>query len=101
LLRPAPVAPPDFYFDLLAPHAARVDIWQTEYLQILAGEDPVVSFLGGTGLKPLLDALAEPERSAFLALYAARIRAAYPRRQDGRTIFPFRRLFIVAHAGEG
>lgn len=100
LLRQAPVAPPDFYFDLLAPRAARIDIWQTEYLHILTGEDPVVTFLGGTGLKPLLDALAEPGRSAFLALYAERIRAAYPRRPDGRTIFPFRRLFIVAHAGE-
>jgi len=98
LLRPDPVAPAAFYYDLLAPRAAGIDIWETEYLQVLEGEDPVVSFVCGTGLKPLCDALAEPERGAFLALYAERIWAAYPRRADGRTLFPFRRLFIVARA---
>ncbi|MFO1189840.1 MAG: methyltransferase domain-containing protein [Alphaproteobacteria bacterium] len=96
LLRPDPVAPAAFYYDLLAPRAAGIDIWETEYLQVLAGEDPVVAFVRGTGLKPLCDALAEPERGAFLAFYAERIRAAYPRRADGCTLFPFRRLFIVA-----
>lgn len=101
LLRSLPVAPPAFYFDLLAPLAAVVDIWQAEYLQVLEGANPVVDFVRGSGLKPLLDALDEPERGVFLALYAARIRHAYPRRTDGRTLFPFRRLFIVARAPGG
>ncbi len=48
------------------------------------------------GVRPLLDALASPEREAFAADYAARMAAAYPRRPDGRTLFPFRRLFILA-----
>ncbi len=52
----------------------------------------------GTWLKPLLDALAEPERGRFEAAYAALVARAYPRRSDGRTLFPFRRLFIVARA---
>jgi len=46
----------------------------------------------------LLDALREPERRRFEAAYAALVAQAYPRRADGRTLFPFRRLFLVARA---
>jgi len=96
VLRQRPVAEPAVYYDLLAPHAGRLDLWETEYLHVLEGEHPVVEWTRGSALKPLLDALAEPERSAFLAAYAERIARAYPRRPDGRTLFPFRRLFLLA-----
>ncbi len=96
LLAPAPVADPAAYYDLLAPHAASLDIWQSEYLQVLEGADPVKEWTKGTWLRPFLDALDEPERSAFEADYAGRVRTAYPPRADGRTLFAFRRIFIVA-----
>ena len=96
MLQPSPVAAPDFYHGVLAPLAARVDIWETEYLQVLDGPDPVKEWTKGTWLKQFLDALEEPERSAFEADYAARLRVAYPMRTDGTTLFPFRRLFMVA-----
>jgi trans-aconitate 2-methyltransferase len=99
-LRPAvrarPVAEPAAYHDILHPHVSTLDIWETEYLHALEGDNPVVEWTRGSALKPLLDALEEPERSAFLAEYAARIARAYPRRPDGLTLLPFRRLFIVA-----
>ena len=98
LLQPPPVAAPEFYFGVLAPLAERVDIWQTEYLQVLEGTDPVKEWTKGTWLKQFLDALDAPERDAFEQDYAARLRVAYPMRADGRTLFPFRRLFIVASA---
>ncbi len=98
LLRPNPVAEPSFYFDVLAPHAAALDIWEIEYLQVLEGDDPVKEWVKGTWLKPLLDALDEPERPRFEQRYAELAALAYPRRGDGRTLFPFRRLFIVARA---
>jgi trans-aconitate 2-methyltransferase len=98
LLRPAPVAEPAFYFDLLSPRVAALDIWETEYLQVLEGENPVKEWTKGTWLRPLLDALAEPERSGFEAAYAALVARAYPPRADSHTLFPFRRLFIVARA---
>jgi len=100
LLRPPPVAEPAFYFDLLVPRAAALDIWETEYLQALEGDQPVKEWTKGTWLKPLLDALDEPERSRFEACYAELVAQAYPRRLDGRTLLPFRRLFIVATARE-
>jgi trans-aconitate 2-methyltransferase len=90
------VETPDAYYRILAPIARQVDIWETTYLHVLDGENPVVEWTRGTALRPYLDALEEPERGAFLAAYAARIAAAYPRQPDGRTLLPFRRIFLVA-----
>jgi trans-aconitate 2-methyltransferase len=96
LLRPQPVAEPARYHDWLTPHARRVEIWETEYLHVLEGDNPVVEWTRGSALKPLLDALPEPDRAQFLAEYGRRVAAAYPRRADGRTLLPFRRLFLLA-----
>jgi trans-aconitate 2-methyltransferase len=98
LLRPAPVAEPDVYYGLLASMAASLDMWETEYVQILEGDDPVKEWVKGTWLRPLLDALSGHERDDFENAYAALVARAYPKRADGRTLFPFRRLFILATA---
>lgn len=98
VLRESPVRPPEFYWGALAGAASR-DVWETEYLHALRGEAPVVQWTMGTALRPLLDALEEPARGAFLADYARRMAEAYPAREDGTTLFPFRRLFVVATRG--
>jgi trans-aconitate 2-methyltransferase len=90
------VESPDAYYRTLAPIARRIDIWETEYLHVLEGENPVVEWTKGTGLRPYLDALDEPDRSGFIAAYSARIAAAYPKQADGRTLLPFRRIFLIA-----
>lgn len=84
------------YYDLLAGCTKSLDIWETEYLQILEGEDPVLEWVKGTGLRPILNDLDDHGRERFLVEYARRLRAAYPLRADGRTLYPFRRLFLVA-----
>lgn len=99
LLRPAPVAEPAFYYNLLAPLAGRLDMWETEYLQVLDGEHAVKEYTKSTWLAPLLGALDEPMRSEFEETYTKLVDAAYPRRADGKTLFPFRRMFIVATKG--
>jgi trans-aconitate 2-methyltransferase len=96
LLRPQPVLTPEAYYGLLAPVARFLDIWETEYLQVLEGDNPVAEWTKGTWLAPLLAALAPPERAVFEAEYRRRVVEAYPRQSDGKTLFPFRRLFIVA-----
>lgn len=96
LARRFPVGDSDFYYDILAPLTASLDIWETEYLHVLDGDNPVVQWTMGTALRPLLDALATPEREEFLVEYSRRIAECYPPRADGKTLFPFRRLFIVA-----
>jgi trans-aconitate 2-methyltransferase len=96
LLRPEPLLTAEAYYDLLADRAQRVEIWQADYLQVLEGDNPVARWTRTSLLMPLLDALGEPWREAFEADYRRRVEAAYPRRADGKTLFPFRRLFLVA-----
>jgi len=96
VLRREPVAAPGEYWRMLKDRAARLEIWETEYLQVLSGENPVAEYTKGTWLKQFLDRLQEPERSAFEADYRRRVAAWYPPEADGRTLFPFRRLFIIA-----
>jgi len=95
-LRTRPVAPPEAYADILSPVSSFIDIWETVYWHVLEGDNPVVEWTKGTALRPLLGALDGEERTAFLDEYAARVERAYPRRDDGTTLFPFRRLFMVA-----
>jgi len=95
-----PVADAATYHDLLAPRVMRLDIWETEYLQILEGEDPVLEWVKGTGLRPVLGGLVGEARERFMVEYRRRLQEAYPRRADGTTLYPFRRLFIVAGVGD-
>ncbi|MBX5480651.1 MAG: methyltransferase domain-containing protein [Myxococcaceae bacterium] len=95
-LRHEPVLSPQAYYDVLAAHAREVEIWETEYLHVLEGEDPVFEWTRGTALLPVYAALEGEALEAFLTEYKQRLRAAYPRRPDGRTLFPFRRIFMLA-----
>jgi trans-aconitate 2-methyltransferase len=87
---------PEFYYDLLAPAARRVDIWETEYGHVMESARAILEWVRGTGLRPFLDPLDKDERAAFEERYLAELARAYPRRADGKVLFPFRRLFIVA-----
>lgn len=94
VLAESPIAAPAQYHRMLAGRGS-VDIWSTEYIHALSGEDPVVEWVKGAGLRPLLDRLGPEDAAAYLAEYAGEIRRAYPPQRDGTTLFPFRRLFIV------
>jgi trans-aconitate 2-methyltransferase len=103
LLRPDPAGAPELYYDLLAGlSAGGIDLWETEYLHILGAaadaESPVLAWIRSTSLRPLLEQLAAAEQADFTARFDAKLKRAYPRRPDGKTLFPFRRLFLVARA---
>lgn len=86
------------YHGWLSRTCGEVDLWTTTYLHALEGEDPVVDWMRGTALRPYLDVLAGDEAllEAFLDAFRQRIAAAFPPREDGLTLFPFPRLFMVA-----
>jgi trans-aconitate 2-methyltransferase len=91
-----PVGKADSYYDLLAPYASSVDVWQTRYEHVMPDADAIVEWVKGTGLRPYLEALEPSERPLFLEAYASGIEAAYPARRDGKRLFSFPRLFVVA-----
>jgi trans-aconitate 2-methyltransferase len=90
---------PAAYLERLAGLGCAVDAWETTYLHLLDGPDPVLDWVKGTGLRPVLTALADdPEaRDAFVTEYARLLRGAYPATEHG-TVLPFRRVFVVAVA---
>jgi trans-aconitate 2-methyltransferase len=84
------------YFELLSDLGCEVDAWETTYLQVLPGADPVLEWMKGTALRPALDVLTgEGEREEFLTELRALLRDAYPPGPHG-TVFPFRRIFVIA-----
>lgn len=85
------------YHDLLSP-LGEMRVWQTEYLQHLApvgAGHPVRQFTQATFGRPFLAGLDRGARDRLIAAYEAELRAAYPPRQDGSVLFPFRRLFFT------
>jgi trans-aconitate 2-methyltransferase len=94
------VHPAAVYLDRLAGPGRTADVWRTTYLHVLDGEDAVLDWVAGTGLRPALGALGDdPEaRDAFVAEYRDLLRTAYPRAAYG-TVLPFRRLFAVVREG--
>jgi trans-aconitate 2-methyltransferase len=86
---------PAEYLDVLAGAGCEADVWETTYLHVLHGDDPVVDWMHGTGMRPVLAALPPDQAAEFLAEYRALVREAYPPASYG-TVFPFRRVFAVA-----
>jgi trans-aconitate 2-methyltransferase len=89
-------ADPADYAELLAGPGYEVDAWETTYVHVLHGDDPVLEWYKGTGLRPVLAVLDREQAAAFLAEYGEHMRTAYPPRPFG-TFFPFRRVFTIVH----
>jgi trans-aconitate 2-methyltransferase len=90
------VRPGGEYVDLLAGSGHRVDAWQTTYFHVLPGEDPVLEWYAGTGLRPFLAALPASDQAEFRTDVASALREAFPTKEYG-TVLPFRRLFVIAY----
>ena len=93
-----PPLAPEAYYRILAPHAASVDVWETEYQQVMAGLDDIVEWAKGAALLPHLRGLGAAESEALLARVREGLAGLYAPQPDGKVLFPFKRLFFVAIA---
>lgn len=96
-VRRLPSTTPMDYLEFFAERGFVVNTWETTYLHILDGPDPVYGWISGTGARPFVQALPEDLAAQFVTDLKARLRAAYPARPWG-TPLPFRRTFAVATA---
>ena len=83
------------YLEQFAGRGWDVDAWESTYLHVLQGEDPVYTWISGTGARPVLQALPDDLRPEFVRRFKAALREAYPAHEWG-TLLPFRRIFVVA-----
>ena len=87
---------PADYLRVLLDLGCEADVWETTYLHVLTGEDPVFTWVSGTGARPTLQALPDDLRGDFETEFRRRLREAYPADASGRVVLPFRRIFAVA-----
>lgn len=90
------VEPPQRYAEMLTDAGCTVDAWETTYVHRLTGADPVLDWITGTALTQVKSRLSEDDWQAYRAAIAPVLAAEYPRRADGITFYPFRRVFVVA-----
>lgn len=89
---------PSFYYDVLEAIATHIDLWETEYYHQMESPQSILNWVRATGLRPFLAALeTEEEKQRFEQLVLEDYTQAYPPQKDGRILFPFRRLFMIAY----
>jgi trans-aconitate 2-methyltransferase len=89
------LAEPQWYLDTLLAMGFTPRLWETIYYQVLKGEDAALEWVKGTALRGVLAKLNLEQQERFLAQCAGKFCAAYPK-SEGGTLFPYRRMFVVA-----
>jgi trans-aconitate 2-methyltransferase len=88
----------NYYYDLLSDLVERFAIWSTTYYHVMISHQGLIDWYSSTGMRPYLERLATDDlRRAFQSQVLDECRGDYPVREDGKILFPFRRLFFVAY----
>jgi trans-aconitate 2-methyltransferase len=93
------VSTPTEYAAMLSDAGCQVDAWETTYIQELTGDHPVLEWMSGTALRPVIERLSDEAWQQFRQQLIPILDETYPRRPDGTTFYPFRRVFVVAQVG--
>jgi trans-aconitate 2-methyltransferase len=91
-----PMETPREIYDVLGPYCSSIDIWHTSYQHVMESHEAIIEWVKGTGLRPFVDPLSGEERASFLAEYLRRLQSLYPVSKNGKVLFRFPRLFVVA-----
>ena len=99
--------PIDYANALLGPMCASLDMWETTYVHVLEGKDPVYSFVretfdgrrqAGAWREALQSKLGDQKAEEFEEAYRKSVAQAYPHADacGSTTLYPFKRFFLVA-----
>ena len=86
-----------FYYNVLASYARSINLWQTDYMHVLPEVPAIAEWYKGSGLRPYLDILADPDdKTKFVEEFIVMLKREYLPQVDGQILFPFKRLFLIA-----
>ena len=86
---------PSEYYEIMSKHTEKVTVWVTDYYHEMDSRDKILDFLKGTALHPYMDVLNDKEQNEFLSEVLNNLKCSYPCQQNGKVLFPFKRLFLV------
>ena len=86
-----------FYYNLISPDYQTVEMWQTDYIHVLESQPAILEWIRSTGMKPYLDRLKEKQKTQFEDEVLSGIKQYYPVQNNGKVLFPFKRLFMVGY----
>ncbi|MDR1108896.1 MAG: methyltransferase domain-containing protein [Spirochaetaceae bacterium] len=86
------------YYELLSKYTREIILWETNYFHILPAIQRIVDFVHSTTLRPYLDQLnSEEEKKEFEADILEECKKRYKEQSNGKVLFPFHRIFIIAY----
>ncbi|KUO64498.1 MAG: hypothetical protein APF84_10415 [Gracilibacter sp. BRH_c7a] len=86
-----------YYYNALSPLTKDIELWETYYYHVVPGHEAIIDWYKSTGMKPFLARLDESEKDEFAQEVLSKIQTEYKTQEDGNVLFPFRRLFFIAH----
>ena len=84
------------YCNILSNHSDNLDVWTTDYYHIMNCHEDIVEFMSSTALRPYQQAFDNKTYDFFIEKTLEELKKAYPSLQNGKVLFPFKRLFVVA-----
>ena len=86
-----------YYYNQLSPYFSHINIWITDYFHVMDSHLSILEMMRSTGLKPYKERINETiYREEFEKQVLESIKRDYPLQNNGKVIFPFKRLFFVA-----
>jgi trans-aconitate 2-methyltransferase len=87
-----------YYYNELSKLFGKIEMWETHYMHIMDSHQSILDMIASTGLRPYLATLeSEKDQEDFKNSVLEKIRTDYPEQENGKVIFPFQRLFFIAH----
>lgn len=87
-----------FYYKALSNAAAALNLWEVEYLQIMSSTRAILEWVRSTAMRGYLERLTDPaEQKQFEELCLREFKKCYRAEDDGKVLFPYRRMFIIAY----